>query len=86
MCNFCLAKQFSRYVKAGIGADDLEGVYETAHASIRASPERLPKKADAGAKTWPKSNKMSKHNLKQRRNRIKQLTANTMARNASMAD
>jgi len=31
-------KQFKRFVDAGIGADDLEGLYETAHAKIRKDP------------------------------------------------
>jgi large subunit ribosomal protein L5e len=31
-------KQFKRFVDAGVGADDLEGIYEAAHAKIRKDP------------------------------------------------
>lgn len=31
-------KQFSRFIKAGISADDLEGMYTKAHEAIRANP------------------------------------------------
>lgn len=33
-------KQFSRYIAEGIDADDLEGIYEAAHAAIREDPFR----------------------------------------------
>ena len=33
------AKQFSRFVKAGVKADDLEEIYKKTHAAIRANPE-----------------------------------------------
>jgi len=36
--------QFARYIGAGIGADDLEDLYRSVHAAIRANPEALPKK------------------------------------------
>jgi large subunit ribosomal protein L5e len=31
-------RQFSRYIAAGIKSDDIEGIYEKAHAAIRADP------------------------------------------------
>jgi len=31
-------KQFSQYIAAGVGADDLEDMYEAAHKAIRANP------------------------------------------------
>jgi large subunit ribosomal protein L5e len=37
--------QFSEYIKAGINADDLEAMYEKAHAAIRAKPDAPAKKA-----------------------------------------
>lgn len=37
-------KQFRRYIKEGIKADDLEGIYSSAHEKIRADPSPLPKK------------------------------------------
>jgi len=37
-------RQFSRYIKAGITADELEEIYKKAHASIRADPLPGPKK------------------------------------------
>jgi len=39
-----LAKQFSLYIKEGIGADDLEDMYHMVHASIRENPDRPPPK------------------------------------------
>lgn len=37
-------RQFSRYIKQGITADELEDIYKKAHAGIRADPVALPKK------------------------------------------
>jgi len=36
-------RQFSRYIKAGITADELEEIYKKAHATIRADPTSAPK-------------------------------------------
>eukprot|EP00163_Fabomonas_tropica_P011156 TRINITY_DN2170_c0_g1_i1.p2 TRINITY_DN2170_c0_g1~~TRINITY_DN2170_c0_g1_i1.p2 ORF type:complete len:328 (-),score=123.71 TRINITY_DN2170_c0_g1_i1:110-1000(-) len=52
-------RQFSRYVKAGIKADDLEGLYAKAHAAIRKDPARKTTK-----KNIPKGGA-------KRRNRVK---------------
>jgi len=41
-------KQFSRYIKANIGADQLEGLYKKAHAAIRANPSFTKKEKKAG--------------------------------------
>lgn len=38
------AKQFSRYIKKGVAADDLEDIYTKVHAAIRADPSTQPKK------------------------------------------
>lgn len=37
-------KQFAAYVKAGVGPDDLEDLYNEVHKKIRDSPDPLPKK------------------------------------------
>ncbi|CAG2122261.1 unnamed protein product, partial [Medioppia subpectinata] len=42
-------RQFSRFSKLGITADELEGIYTKAHAAIRADPEYKPTKK----KTYP---------------------------------
>lgn len=34
---------FSRYIKAGVSADDIEAMYKNAHAKIRSSPDRKKK-------------------------------------------
>jgi len=39
-------KQFSRFIKEGIGADGLETIYKNAHSKIRANPEALKKTKD----------------------------------------
>jgi large subunit ribosomal protein L5e len=49
--------QFSEYIKAGIKADDLEAMYEKAHAAIRAKPDAPAKKA-APAKPVRKGDKV----------------------------
>lgn len=41
--NEAFQKQFSRYVKAGIKADDIEALYKKAHAQIRANPAPVKK-------------------------------------------
>lgn len=38
------AKQFSKYIEAGVGAEDLEDLYTKVHAAIRANPDPAPKK------------------------------------------
>jgi large subunit ribosomal protein L5e len=77
-------KQFSRYIAAGIGADDLEGIYEGLHKAIRADPfkkrdgkefgrfKTRDSKPEINKKQWNQT-KLSK---KQRMGRVKQkLTA-----------
>jgi len=41
-------KQFSRFAKLGICPDDLEGLYKSVHAAIRANPERKSSTKDKG--------------------------------------
>lgn len=46
-------KQFSKYIEAGIGADDIEAVYSKAHAAIRADPSFTPvAKKEVEQKRW----------------------------------
>jgi len=69
-------RQFSRYIAEGISCDDVEGMYESAHASIREDPS---------AKPTPKLNQtqidahkkfvMQGRNRKQREERIRQKKA-----------
>jgi len=78
-------KQFARYHAAGVGPDDIESIYETAHAGIRKDPN--VKRADTelglfktreGAKpeVVKKSWNMKKISVQQRMGRVKQkLTA-----------
>lgn len=56
--------QFSRYIGAGVGADDLEDLYRSVHAAIRANPEALPKK-----NTWDGSAKSKFDQLTRKKTR-----------------
>jgi len=49
-------KQFSAYIKAGVGADDLEALYTKVHAAIRSNPDAQKKerKEPANKKKWNK--------------------------------
>jgi len=63
-------RQFSKFVEAGVGADDLEDIYKSAHAKIRTDPVFHPvEKKDF--KVFKKYKKY-RLNLKQRRNKIDQ--------------
>jgi len=78
------AKHFSRYVKAGVNAENIEATYARAHAAIRASPARArtatqkgyfatratPKAANA---TYPKKRwNRAPINVASKKDRIKQ--------------
>jgi len=75
--------QFKQYIDAGIGPDDLEGVYTAAHKAIRADPlkKRDPKdlghfkkreKAKAPDEKYPKKDhKKRKQSVEQRKARIR---------------
>jgi len=67
------AKQFSRYIAAGIEPEGLEDLYSSVHEKIRANPEHVKKEnPKAGeAKRW----KPVKRSLAQRKDRIKQKKA-----------
>jgi large subunit ribosomal protein L5e len=61
--------QFSRFVKAGVGADDLEDLYRKVHAAIRAdpAPQKKARSKPAGAKAW----KTPKSTYEERKARLK---------------
>jgi large subunit ribosomal protein L5e len=67
-------KLFSRFVKEGIKADDLEGIYKKAHAAIRADPSHKKKEPKAGItkKRW---NALKLTNS-QRKDRVRQRIEN----------
>jgi len=81
-------KQFSAYIREGVGADDIEGMYEAAHSAIRADPFKKrgdnelgrfktrdgPKPTEFPKKQWQQS-KLSK---KQRAGRVRQKLANLL--------
>merc|ERR1711900_150081 len=77
-------KMFSGYTKAGVGADDLEGMYQKAHAAIRKDPvnkkkerkvenKRHGNKITCNGKTYVRRVKM---NHKDRKARVAQKIAN----------
>jgi len=80
--------QFSRYIAAGIGPDEIEGVYEEAHSRIREDPfiKRDPldlglfKKRDTPKpKEFPKKQwQQQKLSKKQRAGRVRQKLANLL--------
>lgn len=76
-------KQFSRFIKAGITADDLESMYQKAHEAIRKNP--APAKKEKATVTEHASLKFKKPrmNLKQRKDRVRQKMASFEAKMAS---
>jgi large subunit ribosomal protein L5e len=81
-------KQFSQYIEAGVEPDDLEEIYQKAHAAIRADPfvkrdaldlglfkkREAPKPTEFPKKQWQQQ-KLSK---KQRAGRVRQKLANLL--------
>ncbi|RIA93070.1 hypothetical protein C1645_735842 [Glomus cerebriforme] len=67
-------RQFSKFIEAGIGADDLEDLYKAAHAKIRADPAFKPKEKKDYKESFKKYKKY-RLNLKQRRNKVEQKIA-----------
>uniref|UniRef100_A0A023FYI4 Large ribosomal subunit protein uL18 n=1 Tax=Amblyomma parvum TaxID=251391 RepID=A0A023FYI4_AMBPA len=66
-------RQFSRYNKLGVTADEIEEIYKKAHAAIRADPSHKPKapRPDVVKKRWNRA----KMTLSERRNRVAQKKA-----------
>jgi len=65
-------RQFSKFITAGVGADQMEGMYKAAHAAIRANPEPLaPKEKKVEKKRWT----AKRQTLPERKNRVKNTKA-----------
>jgi large subunit ribosomal protein L5e len=73
--NGSFEKQFSKYVAAGIGADDIEGMYAKAHAAIRADPSHTKKAAKENPDRAHNKKRQTRKNYAQRKNRVKQILA-----------
>jgi len=66
-------RQFSQYIKNGITADSIEGIYKKAHETIRADPEH--KKAVRSKEAIKKRWNRAKLTLSERKNRVQQKKA-----------
>ncbi|KAH6934772.1 hypothetical protein HPB50_000703 [Hyalomma asiaticum] len=66
-------RQFARYNKLGVTADEIEEIYKKAHAAIRADPSHKPKvpRPNIVKKRWNRA----KMTLSERRNRVAQKKA-----------
>ncbi|PIA18647.1 60S ribosomal protein L5 [Coemansia reversa NRRL 1564] len=62
--------QFSRFIKAGVSADDLEDIYSSAHEAIRADPS--PKLTEKKTDGKPQRRQAIPLNAKQRKDRVRQ--------------
>jgi large subunit ribosomal protein L5e len=72
---------FSKYIEAGVSADDMEEMYKKAHAAIRADPLRKKKEAkEVESKRFGRK----RQNLKERKERIRQKKAAFLQRLAAM--
>jgi len=69
-------KQFSRYIKAGIKADMVEGMYTKAHSAIRANPDR---KAAAEKKVTKKRWTAKRLTREERQQKVKDTKAEFLA-------
>jgi len=67
-------KQFSQYIKLGITADDIEGMYKQAHATIRSRPEHKALDKDKSKLVKKRWNR-AKMTLAERKNRVAQRKA-----------
>jgi len=67
------ARQFSKYIRAGIGSDELEGMYEKCHEAIRADPT-TEKKSNPKASEKKRWNR-TKLSLAGRKDRVRQKKA-----------
>ncbi|KAJ2729424.1 60S ribosomal protein L5 [Coemansia sp. BCRC 34962] len=62
--------QFSRFIKAGVAADDLEEMYAAAHKAIRADPAAKPTEKKTAAEYTRR--RQTPLNAKQRKDRVRQ--------------
>jgi len=72
-------RQFSQYIKLGINADQIEGIYKNAHATIRSNPE-VEKKAEKAPPATKKRWTRRKLTLAERKNRIHQKKQSYLAK------
>eukprot|EP00796_Vickermania_ingenoplastis_P005257 gene5256-3767_t len=73
--------QFSKYIKAQVAPDSIEGIYKKAHAAIRADPTKtLPKKAKKAGSGPRKVYQTKKLTSKQRKDAAKAKVASIRAR------
>ncbi|CAG9769638.1 unnamed protein product [Ceutorhynchus assimilis] len=63
-------RQFSQYIKLGINADQIEGIYKNAHSAIRANP--VAEKKERAAPAQKKIVKRRKLTLAERKDRVAQ--------------
>jgi len=69
------AKQFSRFIKAGIAPTSFEALYKAAHAAIRADPSPTVKEEKKVDATKPKRWNKVKLAKSSRKNRVQQRKA-----------
>jgi len=69
-------KQFSQYIKNGIGPDKLESIYKNTHKAIRENPAVKAKPEKPKTTTKPKRYNRNKLTLNQRNARVVQKLAN----------
>lgn len=74
-------KQFSKFIKLGIVADELEDIYKKAHAAIRANPDQGPSKPVKKPKEGEKQKRWNKRKLTfdERENKVAQKKRAVMA-------
>jgi len=76
-------RQFSRFIKHGIGPDDLEGIYKKVHAAIRAKPEYTPTaKRPESKKRWA----AKKLTLAERKDKVAKTKEEFLAQMEQMKD
>lgn len=81
-------RQFSKYIEKGIGPDDIEKLYEDAHAKIREEPfikKEIPKRS-VSQKYASKKYYKQKRNNKQRKNYVKQKLESFKVKIAKMVE
>jgi large subunit ribosomal protein L5e len=79
-------RQFSQYIKLGINADQVEGIYKKAHASIREDPSaKVHEKKEPPAKKVKRWNR-AKLTLSERKNRVAQKKASFLQKLETQAE
>lgn len=73
-------RQFSRFIKAGISAENIEAMYTKAHEAIRKNPAAVKKTPKEVTQHGSLKFKKARLNLKQRKDRIRQKIASFHAK------